>query len=102
MRRSCGSLIFRSKKCVVNPRCLGDYPASCGVCISTPADFIVAKLTTITRSINVAIALRIFENAMDYRRSFRLGPLTMADGWQAMPLVSPIFNGELFCIALGG
>lgn len=66
MKRSCGSLIFRSKKCVVNPRCLGDYPASCGVCISTPADFIVAKLTTITRSINVAIALRIFENAMDY------------------------------------
>ena len=45
---------------------MGDYAASGGVYISTPADFIFAEPTTITGSIGVAIALPTFENAMDY------------------------------------
>lgn len=45
---------------------MGDYAASGGVYISTPADYIFAEPTTITGSIGVAIALPTFENAMDY------------------------------------
>ena len=45
---------------------LGDYAASGGVYISTPADYIFAEPTTITGSIGVAIALPTLENAMDY------------------------------------
>ena len=45
---------------------MGDYAASGGVYISTPADYIFAESTTITGSIGVAIALPTFENAMDY------------------------------------
>ena len=45
---------------------MGDYAASGGVYISTPADYIFAEPTTITGSIGVAIAIPTFENAMDY------------------------------------
>ena len=45
---------------------MGDYAASGGVYISTPADYIFAEPTTITGSIGVAIALPTLENAMDY------------------------------------
>lgn len=45
---------------------MGDYAASGGVYISTPADYIFAEPTTITGSIGVAIALPSLENAMDY------------------------------------
>ena len=43
---------------------MGDYAASGGVYISTPADYIFAEPTTITGSIGVAIPT--LENAMDY------------------------------------
>ena len=45
---------------------MGDYAASGGVYISTPADYIFAEPTTITDSIGVAIALPTLENVMDY------------------------------------
>ena len=45
---------------------MGDYAASGGVYISTPADYIFAESTTITGSIGVAIAIPTLENAMDY------------------------------------
>jgi protease-4 len=45
---------------------MGDYAASGGVYISTPADYIFAEPTTITGSIGVAIALPTLENVMDY------------------------------------
>lgn len=45
---------------------MGDYAASGGVYISTPADYIFAEPTTITGSIGVAVALPTLENAMDY------------------------------------
>ena len=45
---------------------MGDYAASGGVYISTPADYIFAEPTSITGSIGVAIALPTLENAMDY------------------------------------
>ena len=45
---------------------MGDYAASGGVYISTPADYRFAEPTTITGSIGVAIALPTLENAMDY------------------------------------
>jgi protease-4 len=45
---------------------MGDYAASGGVYISTPADYIFAEPTTITGSIGVAIALPTLESAMDY------------------------------------
>ena len=45
---------------------MGDYAASGGVYVSTPADYIFAEPTTITGSIGVAIALPTLENAMDY------------------------------------
>ena len=45
---------------------MGDYAASGGVYISTPADYIFAEPTTITGSIGVAIALPTLEKAMDY------------------------------------
>ena len=45
---------------------MGDYAASGGVYISTPADFIFAEPTTITGSIGVAIAIPTLEDAMDY------------------------------------
>ena len=45
---------------------MGDYAASGGVYIATPADYIFAESTTITGSIGVAIALPTLENAMDY------------------------------------
>jgi len=45
---------------------MGDYAASGGVYISTPADYIFAEPTTITGSIGVAIALPTLVNAMDY------------------------------------
>ncbi len=45
---------------------MGDYAASGGVYISTPADYIFAEPTTVTGSIGVAIALPTLENAMDY------------------------------------
>ena len=45
---------------------MGDYAASGGVYISTPADYMFAEPTTITGSIGVAIALPTLENAMDY------------------------------------
>ena len=58
-------LVAKSKgiKVIVS---MGDYAASGGVYISTPADFIFAEPTTITGSIGVAIALPTLENAMDY------------------------------------
>ena len=45
---------------------MGDYAASGGVYISTPADYIFAEPTTITGSIGVAIALPTLEHAMDH------------------------------------
>ena len=45
---------------------MGDYAASGGVYISTPADYIFAEPTTITGSIGVAVALPTLENVMDY------------------------------------
>ena len=45
---------------------MGDYAASGGVYISTPADYIFAEPTTITGSIGVAIAIPTLENAMDF------------------------------------
>ena len=45
---------------------MGDYAASGGVYISTPADYIFAEPTTITGSIGVAMAIPTLENAMDY------------------------------------
>ena len=45
---------------------MGDYAASGGVYIATPADYIFAEPTTITGSIGVAIALPTLENAMGY------------------------------------
>jgi len=45
---------------------MGDYAASGGVYISTPADYIFAEPTTVTGSIGVAIALPTLENVMDY------------------------------------
>ena len=45
---------------------MGDYAASGGVYISTPADYIFAEPTTITGSIGVAIAIPTLENTMDY------------------------------------
>ena len=45
---------------------MGDYAASGGVYISTPAEYIFAEPTTITGSIGVAIALPTLEGAMDY------------------------------------
>ena len=45
---------------------MGDYAASGGVYISTPADYIFAEPTTVTGSIGVAIALPTLEDAMDY------------------------------------
>jgi protease-4 len=45
---------------------MGDYAASGGVYISTPADYVFAEPTTITGSIGVAIALPTLEDAMDY------------------------------------
>jgi len=45
---------------------MGDYAASAGVYIATPADYIYAEPTTITGSIGVAIAIPTLENAMDY------------------------------------
>ena len=45
---------------------MGDYAASGGVYISTPADYIFAEPTSITGSIGVAIALPTFENVADY------------------------------------
>ena len=45
---------------------MGDYAASGGVYISTPANYIFAEPTTVTGSIGVAIALPTLENAMDY------------------------------------
>ncbi len=45
---------------------MGDYAASGGVYIATPADYIFAEPTTITGSIGVAIAFPTLENTMDY------------------------------------
>jgi protease-4 len=45
---------------------MGDYAASGGVYISTPADYIFAEPTSITGSIGVAVALPTFENVTDY------------------------------------
>ena len=45
---------------------MGDYAASGGVYISTPADYIFAEPTTITGSIGVAIAIPTLENAVNY------------------------------------
>ncbi len=45
---------------------MGDYAASGGVYISTPADYIFAEQTTITGSIGVAFALPTFEKVIDF------------------------------------
>tara|TARA_B110000196_G_scaffold291665_1_gene278741 strand:- start:1451 stop:3268 length:1818 start_codon:yes stop_codon:yes gene_type:complete len=45
---------------------MGDYAASGGVYIATPADYIFSEPTTITGSIGVAIAIPTAENAFDY------------------------------------
>ena len=59
--------LFAAKKKGINVVVsMGDYAASGGVYISTPADYIFAEPTTITGSIGVAIAIPTFENAMDY------------------------------------
>ena len=53
----------KGKKVVVS---MGDYAASGGVYISTPADYIFAHPTTITGSIGVAIAFLTTENSLEY------------------------------------
>ncbi|MDC3060121.1 signal peptide peptidase SppA [SAR86 cluster bacterium] len=53
----------KGKKVVVS---MGDYAASGGVYISTPADYIFAHPTTITGSIGVAIAFLTTEDSLDY------------------------------------
>ena len=59
--------LFAAKKKGINVVVsMGDYAASGGVYIATPADYIFAEPTTITGSIGVAIALPTLENAMDY------------------------------------
>ena len=59
--------LFAAKKKGINiVVSMGDYAASGGVYIATPADYIFAEPTTITGSIGVAIALPTLENAMDY------------------------------------
>ena len=59
--------LFAAKKKGINiVVSMGDYAASGGVYISTPANYIFAEPTTITGSIGVAIALPTLENAMDY------------------------------------
>jgi len=59
--------LFAAKKKGINVVVsMGDYAASGGIYISTPADYIFAEPTTITGSIGVAIALPTLENAMDY------------------------------------
>ena len=59
--------LFEAKRKEINVVVsMGDYAASGGVYISTPADYIFAEPTTITGSIGVAIALPTLENAMDY------------------------------------
>ena len=45
---------------------MGDYAASGGVYISTPADYIFAEPTTITGSIGVAFAIPTFEKVIDF------------------------------------
>lgn len=45
---------------------MGDYAASGGVYISTPADYIFAEPTSITGSIGVAIAFPTAENSFDF------------------------------------
>ena len=45
---------------------MGDYAASGGVYVATPADYIFAEPFTITGSIGVAIALPTLENVMEY------------------------------------
>ena len=45
---------------------MGDYAASGGVYISTPADYIFAEPTTITGSIGVAFALPTFEKVTEF------------------------------------
>ena len=45
---------------------MGDYAASGGVYISTPADYIFAEPTSITGSIGVAVSFPTFENVMDH------------------------------------
>ena len=45
---------------------MGDYAASGGVYISTPADYIFAEPTTITGSIGVAFAIPTFEKLTDF------------------------------------
>ena len=59
-------LFAAKKKGITVVVSMGDYAASGGVYISTPADYIFAEPTTITGSIGVAIALPTLENAMDY------------------------------------
>ena len=59
-------LFAAKKKGITVVVLMGDYAASGGVYISTPADYIFAEPTTITGSIGVAIALPTLENAMDY------------------------------------
>ena len=59
-------LLAAKKKGVNVVVSMGDYAASGGVYISTPADYIVAEPTSITGSIGVAFALPTLENAMDY------------------------------------
>tara|TARA_Y100001936_G_C16072707_1_gene671850 strand:- start:415 stop:2229 length:1815 start_codon:yes stop_codon:yes gene_type:complete len=53
----------KGKKVVVS---MGDYAASGGVYISTPADYIFAHPTTITGSIGVAIAFLTTEDSLEY------------------------------------
>ena len=53
----------KGKKVVVS---MGDYAASGGVYISTPADYIFAHPTTITGSIGVAIAFSTIEDSLEY------------------------------------
>ena len=53
----------KGKKIIVS---MGDYAASGGVYISTPADYIFAHPTTITGSIGVAIAFLTTEDSLDY------------------------------------
>ena len=78
---------------------MGDYAASGGVYISTPADYIFAEPTTITGSIGVAIAIPTLENAMDYIGVNFDGVVTSKHGgWDPTQAI----NDELDKIFAGG
>ena len=81
----------KGKKVVVS---MGDYAASGGVYISTPADYIFAHPTTITGSIGVAIAFLTTEDSLEYIGISKDGVQTSKfAGWtQELPVTEELDN----------